>query len=196
MPKKERLEHDAYYTDPKLANYLVELLITEEGVSLPRITLEPSCGKGAFARAIQDYTSVLILNDIQDQREHLADILDNQYSITSYFRQGDFKTYTPTDQADLILGNPPYNEAEAHVRHALEIVETNGTVAFLLRLAFLESQERKAFWKEFPPEAVYVLSKRPSFTGGGTDNAAYGFFIWRKWINRKALTRLRVVDGV
>jgi hypothetical protein len=27
---------------------------------------------------------------------------------------------------------------------------------------------------------VHVLSRRPSFTGGGTDSAAYGWFVWRK----------------
>ena len=50
--------------------------------------------------------------------------------------------------------------------------------AFLLRLAFLESVKRRPFWEQHPPAAVYVFTRRPSFTGGRTDSAAYGWFIW------------------
>ena len=64
-------------------------------------------------------------------------------------------------------------------RHAL--AATHRHVAFLLRLAFLESRERFAFWQDHPCQRIYVLSERPSFTGGGTDSCPYGFFIWDKW---------------
>ncbi len=77
---------------------------------------------------------------------------------------------------DWIVGNPPYAVAEEHVRKAIGVAPR---VAFLLRLAFLESLERIPFWKEHPCRTVWVLSKRPSFTGGGsTDSCPYGFFFW------------------
>ena len=34
------------------------------------------------------------------------------------------------------------------------------------------------FWKAYPVNKLYVLSKRPSFTGKGTDSAAYAWFVW------------------
>lgn len=93
---------------------------------------------------------------------------------------------------DWIVGNPPFTGAEAHVRMALR--EASVGVAFLLRLAFLESAARIPFWREHPAADVHVLSRRPSFTGSGTDSAAYGWFVWRR--GYAGPTVLRHLDGV
>jgi len=42
----------------------------------------------------------------------------------------------------------------------------------------LESKKRKDFWQRHPVNGLYVLSERPSFTGGKTDAAAYAWFVW------------------
>ena len=192
--KGERIEHDAYYTDPRVAEFLVKLLFEREGLPCPRLALEPSCGQGAFARALQEShmpADEMLLIDIQDQAAHLED-LEN-----CLFMQGRFEHLVPELEEvrpDLILGNPPYSQAEEHVRLSLDLVALNGTVAFLLRLAFLESLERIPFWKDHPAESVYVLSERPSFTGGGTDNCAYGFFVWRARLDARRSTTLHVVS--
>ena len=89
-----------------------------------------------------------------------------------------------------VVGNPPFNEAEAHVRMALDTAQVG--VAFLLRLAFLEGAKRRAFWTQHPAASVHVLVSRPSFTGGATDSAAYGFFVWRR--NHVAPTALYHLD--
>jgi hypothetical protein len=116
-------------------------------------------------------------------------------------RQGDFATYDFADYTstgheprfDVIIGNPPYNAAETHVRRALSLrSKPFGVVAFLLRLAFLESAERVPFWREHPASKIYVLSERPSFSGGTTDNAAYGIFVWSTW--HRGPTELEVVQ--
>ena len=82
----------------------------------------------------------------------------------------------------LVMGNPPYREAEAFVRHSLNATYGSGAVILLLRLAFLEGQARMAgLWREWPPTSVRVLGKRPSFTGDGkTDATAYAVFVWLK----------------
>jgi hypothetical protein len=98
-------------------------------------------------------------------------------------RVGDFRNYTHDLWPFLrgrdvwFVGNPPYLQAQEHIEHALSLEPVG--VAFLLRLGFLEGQKRAAFWRKHPPHTVHVLSKRPSFTVGGTDSAAYGFFVWR-----------------
>lgn len=51
---------------------------------------------------------------------------------------------------------------------------------FLLRTNFLESKKRFEWWQDKPPTKLYVLSKRPSFTGKGTDATSYSWFIWEK----------------
>jgi hypothetical protein len=76
--------------------------------------------------------------------------------------------------ADVIIMNPPYKLAMEFVEHA---IESAGVTVCLLRLAFLASQKRAAFWREHPAD-VYVLPKRPSFTGGGTDSTDYAWFVW------------------
>jgi hypothetical protein len=91
--------------------------------------------------------------------------------------------------ADWIVGNPPYNQAEAHIRRALGL---SGQVAFLLRLAMLESRARVDLWRKHPARKVWVLAERPSFTNGKTDSAAYGWFWWdQTW---EGPTELEVVS--
>jgi hypothetical protein len=134
--------------------------------------LEPSSGDGAFCRAIRRYATFLDGIDLEPK--------DGAKRACDGHNQGDFLTLQSVSGYDLILGNPPFSGAEAHVRHALSLLNPGGCLAFLLRLAFTESAARVGFWREFPASKIVVLAERPSFTGGGTDNAAYGFFIWEK----------------
>jgi hypothetical protein len=111
----------------------------------------------------------------------------------------------PAPATDLVVGNPPFGippdqarelypelevpatrikspvpMAERHVRQAAALVAGRGSVVFLLRLAFLESQERRALWRELPPRKVWTVVPRPGFlqTSGNTDSTAYGVFWW------------------
>lgn len=61
-----------------------------------------------------------------------------------------------------VVMNPPFARAEEFVRRALVEVGSSGTVAALLRLAFLEGKARAALHRAFPAD-VLVLSERPSF---------------------------------
>jgi hypothetical protein len=69
---------------------------------------------------------------------------------------------------------------------------TDQHVAFLLRLGFLESSKRLEFWRRWPCRKVFVLAERPSFTGGGTDSAAYALFWWDK-VHQRA-TELEIIS--
>jgi hypothetical protein len=166
---------DQYFTPEPLAVACVHWL-TRDGFYRGGTVLEPSSGRGAFVRAAKVaggaplITTVDIDPAMEDCRpldvagdHHVADFLDGRFGVH-----------------DLVIGNPPFSGAEAHVRHALAHRSEWGSVAFLLRLAFLESSARAPFWREHPASKVYVLSQRPSFTEGGTDSAAYGFFVWQR----------------
>ncbi len=87
----------------------------------------------------------------------------------------DFFEYT--DHHDLVFTNPPFSLALEFVTHALTL---SPTVIMLLRLNFLGSITRHNWWKDNSPIALHVLSKRPSFTGKGTDATDYAWFIWDK----------------
>jgi hypothetical protein len=75
----------------------------------------------------------------------------------------------------VVVMNPPFDQAEAFVRHSLMHVAPR--VIALLRLGFLESQERAPLHMEWPSD-VYVLSSRPSFAHGKTDASAYAWLAW------------------
>lgn len=79
----------------------------------------------------------------------------------------------------LVIANPPFLHAMAFLKKSLELAKpTNATVAFLLRLAWLETAKRAQFHRDNPCD-VFVLSNRPSFSGdGATDSAAYGWFLY------------------
>jgi len=78
---------------------------------------------------------------------------------------------------DLVFTNPPFSLAQEFIKKALKHADT---VIMLLRLNFLGSQKRNKFWIENEPDALFILSKRPSFTGKGTDSAEYAWFVWQK----------------
>lgn len=75
---------------------------------------------------------------------------------------------------DCLLTNPPFRFAYPVLRHAWTRA---GVVAMLLRLNFLESEDR-AEWLELYPPDVFVLPNRPIFASDGTDNCAYGWLVW------------------
>lgn len=81
------------------------------------------------------------------------------------------------ERPSLVVMNPPFSQAETFVRKALSEVARGGSVFALLRLGFLASAKRRSFHRQHPCD-VYVLSKRPSFTGGGTDASDYAWFCW------------------
>lgn len=80
------------------------------------------------------------------------------------------------EKVDLILTNPPYSLAEEFITKALKDANT---VIMLLRLNFLGAQKRYNFWINNVPDTIFVLSKRPSFTGKGTDSTEYAWFVWQ-----------------
>lgn len=74
-----------------------------------------------------------------------------------------------------IITNPPFSLAHEFIAHARR---HSPEVVMLLRLNFLGSIKRHDWWTKNEPDAIYVLSQRPSFTGGGTDSTEYAWFAW------------------
>ena len=177
-----RLPLDAYYTPDDVAQKCVAVLGSLYGLDC----LEPSAGGGAFCRAIAKAGGMIHAVDVNPDAPAFVHLTDRCTVM-------DYKQFNPTWRPDWVIGNPPFSEAEEHVRHTFGMVRPAIGTAFLLRLAMLESAKREAFWRLFPPAEVHVLTRRPSFTGGGTDSAAYGFFVWRAGFN--GTTALRWISA-
>lgn len=164
---------DRYYTPDELAAELLRYIPITPGADLR--VLEPSVGGGAWVRAIER-------DDAWDSAEvHVCDIdpqapgLIHPRAVEAY--GCGFLALCQDSRYDVILGNPPYRDAEAHVRWALDLAP-QGVVAFLLRLSFLASMRRAKLWREHRLSRLVVLSSRPSFTGKGTDSSDYALFVW------------------
>jgi hypothetical protein len=82
------------------------------------------------------------------------------------------------EPGSLVLTNPPFSLAMEFVHRSLDEVRAyDGTVAMLLRLGWLASLKR-AEWLRRNTPSVFVLPRRPSFTGTGTDSADYAWMVW------------------
>jgi hypothetical protein len=175
-----RIVGDAYYTPDPLARAIVAEL--QERHFYPSRILEPNVGGGAFARALlrsphgRPRLTLLDINPTASglRLENIAP--DHGYLPPTMIPGVDFLSYQPEEPFHLIIGNPPYAQAEAHVRHALSM---SYNVVMLLRSAFGESAARIDFWTEHPARHVWMLAQRPSFTSDGkTDGCAYSVFWW------------------
>ena len=140
--------------------------------------LEPSCGAGNvidyLSRAMPEAGPWLGV-EVDKRFAEGWDELAGDQRIIDDFLTVDFGA----KRWAFVVGNPPYKEAEAFVRKCFELLEEEtGRLLFLLRLNFLGSQKRRQLFADLPLAHVFVLSKRPSFTNGGTDATEYAWFLW------------------
>lgn len=83
---------------------------------------------------------------------------------------------TPTNYPDCaIITNPPFSLAQEFLDKSLREAQF---VAYLLRINFLGGQCRHDWWQGLEPHHLYVLSRRPDFSGEGGDATEYAWFVW------------------
>lgn len=177
---RARSPRDLYETPFELADAAIHKLRVDGGFSnrTPLSALDAGCGNGVWGRAMNRL--IFFMQGI-DLEPFVID--DGSYDMVT---KGDYLEYAPEHKYDLVFGNPPYSLAEDFIRHAFTMLETGGSVYFLLRLSFLEGIGRcRGLFKEFPLKRVYVCSRRPSFFSSDnshhtTDTLAYAMFLWQK----------------
>lgn len=138
--------------------------------------LEPSAGNGNIIKALRKVglsNTVSAIEIREEEKENLKKVADTVIL-------GNFLEMDNSIKYDVVIGNPPYSQAKEFVEKALTLTTEKGVVIMLLRTAFLESRARYEFWQNNPPTGLYVLSRRPSFTGKGTDATSYAWFVWDK----------------
>jgi hypothetical protein len=171
-----------YYPTPA---WCVRSLLSE--VALPGGSwLEPCAGDGAIIRAVRE-----VRPDVRwtgwELREEAAPSL-RRLLPAPRLHIGDFlASPKPRRRYSVALTNPPFSRATPFVEACLERADL---VVMLLRLSFLSTRDRADFMRSHCPD-VYVLAKRPSFTGGPTDSADYAWFVWTT--ARRGTGRIRVL---
>lgn len=161
---REREKNDYYATEPKATECLLEL----EKFS-PKVW-ECACGEGHIANVL---------------KAHGYDVLSTDLIDRGYGGIEDFLTSARQFDGDIIT-NPPYKYALEFCRKSLDSVTDGHKVAMFLRLQFLESKRRKAFFTAYPPRTVYVSASRlhcainGDFKDMSGNAVAYAWFVWVK----------------
>ena len=152
-----------FYPTPAWAT---EALVANE--KFEGVILEPACGDGSMAEVLKSSGYDLVCSDLHDHGYGLTGLnfLDTQAKYPN------------------VITNPPYNIADDFAQKALEVAEKK--VAFLVRLAYMEGQERhRALFSKHPPTRVYVFSERITFYKKGAEKkgngtTAYCWVVWDK----------------
>jgi len=144
--------------------------------------LDPGCGTGAILRAIMatpafahaDLHGIELDADRAEQARGLFCGTRGHQVET-----GDFFTGS-VDSANLVVANPPFSLAMEFVARSIAITKPyRGTVAMLLRLNWLASQERLAFHRANPSD-VFILPRRPSFCASLRCKVKCGWHVLQK----------------
>lgn len=120
------------------------------------VVWEPAAGNGAIADVIKDFFPgvTVVTSDIKQRDRMLTmegDFLKHQW--------GEGSEYLCVKD---IITNPPFSHAQEFVEKALDLV--TGDIVMLLRLAFLETTQRRALFEEKHLREVWVSSRRIHFT--------------------------------
>jgi hypothetical protein len=159
---------DYFPTPPWGTRALMEHVLRPEDRPF-RDCLEPACGEGHMARALSEYFESVRAHDIHDYGygQGLKDFLASDF-----------------DPVDWIITNPPFNQAEAFIHHALKIARCGA--AFLVRASFLESVGRyERLFRDAPPQQIAIFTQRLPIVKGRLDRKAssatsYAWLVWRQ----------------
>lgn len=159
---------DDFYASPPEA---VAAFLRAEAPFLPRSLWEPACGDGAIVSPLR----------AAGYRVHATDLVARGCPDS---RAGeDFLMPFPVpDGVEGIVTNPPFKLAQQFVDRALLVVPY---VAMLLRVGFLESAERRAWFQDGPLARVHISSRRlpmmhrDGWEGEKSSSAiAFAWFVW------------------
>lgn len=132
--------------------------------------LEPGVGEGAIIDAVE-------ASGIKPFAWDTVDVVDTG-DLTFH---GSFLDYKTRERYSCVIGNPPYNLAQEFITRALELADV---VVMLLRVNFLGSEERHAWWQamEHKPD-IFILPNRPVFSLNkhgkpGVDATEYCWMVW------------------
>ena len=169
--EQERAQDDYYATDP----IAIDLLLLKEKPS--KNIWECACGEGHLAKALEAKGYNVLPTDLKNRGCGISGIDFLQLDESADF-DGD------------IITNPPYKHAMKFVLKALGQLKQGRRCYMLLKLTFLEGQERYIeLFSKCPPKKIYSFPKRimcaknGDFKGmrnGGGSAVAYAWFVWEK----------------
>lgn len=113
---------------------------------------EPCAGDGRLLGWLRKSRRRAIGSDLYPQKGSLID--------GTYYDERPVDYLKDITQREFLITNPPFSVAFEMCQHARKHAQE---FMFLLRLSFLESEDRGDWLSANEPSALYVLKKRPSF---------------------------------
>lgn len=184
---------DRWYTPDDVARACIEALPWSGRP--PLWALEPSAGGGAFVRALRSRWPAVHVHGIDADPGALGLRECDSMRVGSWLSEASVPDDGEARAAEVVAMNPPFRDAVAHIAQAIHVASgysSRWVVGALVRVALLESRERRAWWDRHPPAEVHHLRRRVSFGGPasalaqertgkktGTDYAAYAWIVWR-----------------
>ena len=158
------------------------------------LCVEPACGDFRLAERWNEYWP------FSSWRGYDIRPLDYEsLSSIGKFSCCDFLTVNKgSRKVELVLTNPPYSLAEKFIRRSRALYPC-ANIVMLLRMGFLASSKRTAFYQDLGMPDVYVLPNRPSFSGKGTDSSDYAWFVWpfrERWEDKLSFSRLYRLEPI
>lgn len=193
---RERIDHDFYATPFSATEALLN------AVHITGSVLEPAAGQGHIAKVLKERlpASDIVATDLVEREDKFAvGIVPGVDFLTISYQQDLFgnSNYLYGKHFDNVITNPPFSLAKEFINTALEIA--NDKVIMLLKIQFLESQERKAFLQNSPLKYVYVFSDRVSILNNGEETdengkkwsslMCFAWFIWEKGYEGEPVVR-------
>ena len=163
-----REKNDYYATDPNV----LDAFLKQYG-KLHEHVWECACGEGNLSNRLSELGYQVFASDLINYNSNK--IFDFTSDPNGHEILGD------------ILTNPPYKHAQTFVENGLSRVQDGNKVILLLRIQFLESQQRYKLFEKHPPKEVYVHSSRIGIYKNndkekyGKSNAlCFAWFVWEK----------------
>lgn len=141
--------HDFYPTPPGATMALCSV------EQFPGTVWEPACGEGDMARVLVRASGA--------RHVYATDLIARGGMTAGYVC--DFLA-TGRECVDHVVTNPPFKLAQRFVEHGLCQVPEGGRVAVLVRLMFLESLARRAWFAASGLARVWVFADRVPFQRG------------------------------
>ena len=170
---------DNFPTPPWATRALMEKIL-KKLFKIKQNCLEPACGQGHMAKALEEYFENVIAFDKYDYDfGHQQDFLINDLN---------------DGQFDWVITNPPFKLAEEFIFEGLRVASIG--VGMLVRTSFIESVGRyDRIFKKKPPSILAQFSERVPMIKGRLDPKAttatsYAWLLWLKKEEYKS-TQLR-----
>jgi len=186
----ERAEHDRYITPRLECEQAYSMFMkwqpnwrlprpgmNRHGAARAPFILDPGAGPGVWGSVAREIWPEAVIHGVEITPQPTPEAYD-RYIVGRFPGDHSMQGY------DLVVGNPPYNQAETFVKESMRRLRDGGWLIFLLRLQFCTgSKRRDGLYAEHPLYLYAVYSRRISWRADGarkTPPRDHALFVWRK----------------